>query len=214
VTRDLHVLPSGLWRYRVDRGRAIVGGATSEGGNVYAWCRQVLRLGPDDEVEAALAALPPDGHGLTVLPHLAGERSPGWRGGRRGAISGLRLDTTSVDIVRAALEAVALRLAMVYGLLAPCASADHAVVASGGALSRSRAWTQIIADALGRPVAWSAEPEATSRGAALLALEALGLLPDLAAARQPLGETFTPDRARHARFRDALERQRRFDERI
>jgi len=150
-----------------------VGGATSEGGNVYAWCRQVLRLGRDEEIEAALAALPPDGHGLTVLPHLAGERSPGWRGGRRGAISGLRLDTSGIEIVRAALEAVALRLAAVYGLLVPCASSGTTIVASGGAIGHSRVWTQIIADALGHPVTWSAEPEATSRGAALLALEAL-----------------------------------------
>jgi len=67
---------------------------------------------------------------------------------------------------------------------------------------------------LGCPVTWSGEPEATSRGAAMLALEALGALPDLATARQPLGETFAPNRAHHARFRDALERQRRFDERI
>ena len=37
--------PRGLWRYRLDRRRAMLGGATSEGGNVYAWCRAVLRLG-------------------------------------------------------------------------------------------------------------------------------------------------------------------------
>jgi len=214
VTREEPVPPRGLWRYRVDRSRALVGGATSEGGNVYAWCRQVLRLGRDEEIEAALAALAPDGHGLTVLPHLAGERSPGWRGGRRGAISGLRLDTSGIEIVRAALEAVALRLAAVYGLLVPCASSGHTIVASGGALGHSRVWTQIIADALGHPVTWSAEPEATSRGAALLALEALGVLTDLATARQPLGETFVPDRAHHVRYRDALERQRRLDERV
>lgn len=214
VTRDTPTPPRGLWRYRVDRNRSVVGGATSEGGNVFAWCRQVLRLGSDDEVEAALAALAPDAHGLTVLPHLAGERSPGWRGGRHAVISGLRLDTTALEITRAALEAVALRLALVYGLLAPSASVDHAVMASGGALGHSRTWTQIIADALGHPVTWSAEPEATSRGAALLALEALGIVPDLAAAPPTLGETFTPDRAHHARYRDAIERQRRFDERV
>src|SRR5207249_3082627 len=157
---------------------------------------------------------PQAGRGLTVLRQLAGERSPGWRGGRRGTISGLRLDTSGVEIVRATLEAVALRLAAVYGLLAPCASAGHTIVASGGALGRSRVWTQIIADALGHPVTRSAEPEATSRGAALLALEALGVLTDLATARQPLGETFVPDRARHVRYRDALERQRQLDERV
>jgi len=214
VTQDQSVPPRGLWRYRVDRKHAIVGGATSEGGNIYAWCRQVLRLGSHEELEAALAALPPDGHGLTVLPHLAGERSPGWRDGRHGAISGLRLDTSGVEIVRAALEAVALRLAAVYGLLAPCASGGHTIVASGAALGRSRVWTQIIADAIGRPVTWSVEPEATSRGAALLALRALGVLPDLTSARQALGETFVPQRAHHVRYCEALERQRRLDERV
>ncbi|PYN88707.1 MAG: carbohydrate kinase [Candidatus Rokuibacteriota bacterium] len=208
------VVPRGLWRYRVDRTRAIVGGATSEGGNIYAWCRQVLRLGSDEEVEAALAALPPDGHGLTILPHLAGERSPGWRDGRRGAIAGLRLDTSGLDIVRAALESVALRLAAVYRLLAPCASDGHTIVASGAALGHSRAWTQMIADAIGRPVAWSTEPEATGRGAAVLALEALRALPDLSAARRPTGETFVPQKVHHVRYLEALERQRRLDERV
>ena len=214
VTTHPPVLPPGLWRYRVDRNRAIVGGATSEGGNIYAWCRQVLRLGSDEEIEAALAALPPDAHGLTILPHLAGERAPGWRDGRTGAITGLRLDTSGIDLVRAALESVALRLAAVYRLLAPFASDGHAIVASGAALGHSRVWTQMIADAIGRPVAWSSEPEATSRGAAVLALEALRALPDLAAARRPTGETFVPEKAHHVRYLEALERQRRLDERV
>jgi len=214
VTRDQRPPARGLWRYRVDRKHAIVGGATSEGGNIYAWCRRVLQLGSDEEIEAALAALPPDGHGLTILPHLAGERAPGWRDGRRGAINGLRLGTSAIEIVRAALESVALRLAAVYELLAPCATPRHDVVASGAALGHSRAWTQMIADALGRPITWSVEPEATARGAALLALEALGVLPDLSSARQAAGETFAPDQAHHVRYKEALERQRRLDERV
>jgi gluconokinase len=192
----------------------MVGGATSEGGNVYAWCRDVLRLPADDDaLEAALARRSPDGHGLTVLPFLAGERAPGWRGHRRAVLAGLSLDTGPLDIVRAALEAVALRLALVYDLLAPHAAHDHGIVASGGA-ARSRAWSRILADALGRPVTLSREPEATSRGAALLALEALGVLPDLAVARAPLGDTVEPDPAAHARYRGALERQQRLDQRV
>lgn len=214
VTTRPSMVSRGLWRYRVDGRRAIVGGATSEGGNIYAWCRQVLRLGSDEDVEAALAAVPPDAHGLTILPHLAGERSPGWRGGRTGVIAGLRLDSSSADIVRAALESVALRLAAVYRLLAPSASEGHTIIASGAALGRSRVWTQMIADAIGRPISWSTEPEATSRGAAVLALEALGVLADLSAARRPAGETFVPEKAHHVRYLEALERQRRLDERV
>jgi gluconokinase len=147
-----------------------------------------------------------------VLPFLAGERAPGWRGGRRAAITGLGLDTTALHILRAALEAVALRVALVYELLRPRARTGHEVVASGGMLAVSRAWAQTMADALGQPVTLSREEEATSRGAAVLALEALGRLRDLGAAPAPLGETVRPDRARHARLRLALDRQRRLDD--
>jgi gluconokinase len=203
--------PRGLWRYRLDRRLSLIGGAMSEGGNVYAWCREVLRLPPDAELEAALARLVPDAHGLTVLPFLAGERAPRWRGDRRAVVAGLRLDTTPVAITAAALEAVALRIALVYELLRPLAAPDHVVIASGGALKRSRAWAQMITDALGRPVSLGREEEATSRGAAVLALEALGRLPALSGAPAPLSETLRPDAARHARYRTALERQGALD---
>jgi len=214
VTDAAAAPPRGLWRYRLDARRSVIGGATSEGGNVYAWCREVLRLPDDAAVERALAERAPDGHGLTVLPFLAGERAPGWRGDRRATITGLALGTTALDVTHAALEAVALRLALVYERLAAHARNDHILVASGGAISRSRAWTQMLADALGRAVHWSSEPEATSRGVALLALESLGVLRDRGAARAPLGEVFTPDDAHRARYRAALERHTRLDERV
>jgi gluconokinase len=214
VTESATRPPRGLWRYRLDRRRAVLGGATSEGGNVYAWCREVLRLPDDADVERALENRPADGHRLTVLPFLAGERAPGWRGDRRATITGLSLDTTALDVAHAALEAVALRLALVYDLLAPHAARDHVIVASGGAIHRSRAWTQMLADALGRAIHRSSEREATSRGVALLALEALGALADVAAVQAPLGSVVTPDPARHARYRAALERHKRLDERV
>jgi gluconokinase len=211
ATSSPGAVPRGLWRYRVDRQLSLLGGALSEGGNVYAWCREVLRLPGSTEIDAALADLPVDGHGLTVLPFLAGERAPGWRGDRRGAITGLGLDTTPLDLARAMLEAVALRIALVYALLAPLAAPEHQIVASGGALGRSRVWTQMVADALGRPVGVSRDEEATSRGVALLALSAAGVLRDLAAVPSPVGEVVEPDLARHARYQAALVRQRHLD---
>jgi gluconokinase len=213
VTSEAAPPPRGLWRYRVDRTLYAVGGATSEGGNVFAWCADTLRLPPADDIERAIASMVPV-DSLTVLPFLAGERSPGWRGDRRAAIAGLALDTGPLDILKAMLEAVAFRLALVYELLAPAASPDHAVVASGGAVQNSAAWLQIIADAIGRPIARSTELEATSRGVAVLALHALGALRDLAGAGPALGEPVHPDAARHARYREAIARQVDLDRRL
>ena len=202
--------PAGLWRYRVDARRSLVGGATSEGGNVLAWCRRELVLPTGDGAfESAIAAVPPDGHGLTALPFLAGERSPGWQDDARGLIGGVRLGTTAAEIARALMEAVAYRLALIHERLAPLARPGHALVASGGALLHSDAWIQIVADALGVPLAISPEEEASSRGAALLALAQLGVPPPTPA---PPGRTVAPDMGRHAVYRRAIERQGRLYE--
>src|SRR5204862_6512711 len=106
------------WCYRIDRRRALLGGATSEGGNVYAWMQQTLKLGEPDAIERAVGALPPDGHRLTVLPFLAGERSPGWAGDVRATITGMGLNTTPIEILQAGLEAVAYRFALIFESLA------------------------------------------------------------------------------------------------
>jgi gluconokinase len=69
---------------------------------------------------------------------------------------------------------------------------------------------QIVADVLGRPVSASAEAEASSRGAALLALEALGFLERPLDSLQPaVRRHFEPVAAHTERYRAAGERQRR-----
>ena len=65
----------------------------------------------------------------------------------------------------------------------------------------------MVADALGRPVRRSAEPEASARGAALLALEALGAVARLEDLPAALGEVVEPDPRRSDLYRRALERQ-------
>src|SRR5262249_24652005 len=104
----------GLWRYLLDGRRAVVGGALSEGGNLFAWMEQVLRLAPLQEAERQVTALPPDGHGLTILPYLAGERSLGWHAEARATIAGLSPGTTADELLLAGIEALAYRIAAVY----------------------------------------------------------------------------------------------------
>jgi gluconokinase len=107
---------------------------------------------------------------LTFLPLLAGERSPGWLSDATGAITGLRLSTTPLDLLQAALEGVAHRLALIYEQLTHIANKDAQIVASGGALVASPAWTQMIANALNQPLSITSETELTARGTAILTL--------------------------------------------
>ena len=112
VVKPVERVPAGLWRYLVDADMPLLGGATSEGGNVFQWAMEVLRLDAET-ISAELAKRAPDQHGLTVLPLLAGERSPGWHPDASGAIHGLRRNTSGLDILQAQMEAVALRLSLI-----------------------------------------------------------------------------------------------------
>jgi len=202
-------IPEGLWCYRSDAERFVMGGALSDGGNLIAWLRETLRLPEYEEAEEAIAAMRPDAHGLTFLPLLAGERGPGWTEGASGVIAGLSMGTKPEEILRAAMEAVALRFALVAGILESSLPGERDVIATGGGMLNSPTWRQIMADVLGRPVTVSKVEEASSRGAALLVLEALGEIQDLEKIEAPLGETADPDPARHETYRAALARQGR-----
>jgi len=205
-------VPPGLWAYRVDRHRSLLGGATTEGGNVFAWLRETLKLPDLATVEHELATMPPDGHGLTLLPFLGGERSPGYAAHATAAIVGLRLATQPIEILQAGLESVAYRLALIADLLDDYAANATEIIASGGALLASPTWLQIMADVLGRRVTVSAEAEATSRGVVLLALKALGAITGLDDLPASTGKTYYPDPGRHGHYRAAVERQRRLYE--
>jgi gluconokinase len=197
----------GLWSYRVDRQRVVAGGALSDGGGLLQWLVQALKTDSNDaSLEQQLAALEPDAHGLTILPFWSGERSTGWLAEARGGIFGLSQDTSTVEIIRAALEAIAYRFAAIANALDEIAP-GAAIVATGNALRSSRVWLQIIADVLGRPVRFGGAPEASIRGAALLALEAVGKIANIEAVPVLVDEVFEPDMQRHARYREGLARQ-------
>lgn len=202
-------IPEGLWCYRVDRKRFVLGGALSNGGEVFAWMKRTLILPPDEEIEAELARLAPGAHGLTVMPLFAGERSTKWRGDARAAITGMSLHTRPIDILRASLEAVALRFRNLYDIMVDRLGEPREVVATGGALLRSPAWTQMMADALGRPVVACLEKEASSRGAVLLALERIGAIGHIRELPAETGQVFEPVPEHRQIYEDQLRRQRR-----
>ncbi len=207
-------IPPELWCYRADRKRVVIGGALSDGGSLYRWIRESMLSGEDSEwIEDELDRFDADAHGLTVLPFWSGERSTGWNPDARGAIAGITLQTRPIEILRAALEAVAYRFALIARALEPLAPGASVMVA-GHALSSSPAWVQILADVLGRRLSVSERAEASMRGAALLALEAAGKIPGIEDFSIPVEAVFEPDMTRHARYQVGLERQQRMYKRV
>ncbi len=207
-------LPSELFCYRADLDRVVIGGALSDGGGLYRWMKDTLNLNYDaDELEVKLAAMEPDAHGLTILPFWSGERATGWSTSAKGSIVGLTAQTKPLDILRASMEAVCYRFALLAKALDKLAP-QATIVAAGNALLSSKVWAQMMTDVLGRRMELSGIREASSRGAALLALEAAGKIDSIETVEPEFIVAYEPDMTRHARYAEAIERQQKLYEKL
>ena len=130
----------------------------------------------------------------------------GWNPRTHSILAGMNLSTDAVALAHTMLEAVALRFALAAEALKKQFPEAGEIIASGGALSHSPAWAQMFSDAIGSPITLTLEPEASSRGAALLALQATGYLtndlPDPVFGRQ-----FFPSPAKKERYAQLLQMQ-------
>jgi gluconokinase len=207
-------IPDDLWAYRLDRRRWVVGGALSNGGNALRFLSGNLGLPPGGDWDVILEASGTGDHGLIVLPYLVDERGPQPGKDLGASVIGLRLDTAPEQIARAWLEAIGYRIAGLCERLESHFGARGVPRASGGALHGSHRWLQILSDILGRSIVLPAEREETSRGAAMMALEALGAIPaDNLSAPRAAAE-FRPDEVQHDRHKRAMQRHRDFESRM
>ncbi|HYK85522.1 MAG TPA: gluconokinase [Ktedonobacteraceae bacterium] len=210
VSPDQVVPPPGLWLYLLDANRALLGGALSEGGNMFAWMEQTLKLPSLKDAEPLVSNLTPDGHGLTILPFISGERSLGWHAEARAVVSGIQTHTSPAALLRAAMESLAYQIGAVYTALRSALNMGEKtpnVIGSGGALLSSPTLQHIVADTLRAPIKLSREHEASARGVALLALSAMGVLPDIGKISPDLGDTIQPDPQQGDIYQKAAARQ-------
>lgn len=194
--------PTGLFCYRVDANRYLVGGAISNAGNLRAWCLKELQTGDTASLESALAARPGPDHGLTVLPCWTAERAPTWNEELRGSILGITQNTTGLDLFQAITEATYQRIAQIADQLEANTGETPKFLVSGG-IQHSQTALQRLADILDQPLYANPEPEASIRGAAVYAMEKLNL------AIKPLPETqpLLPRKEIADRYREARIKQ-------
>jgi len=142
-----------------------------------------------------------------VLPALSGIGAPWWRPAVRAVVAGLTAGARPAHIARAALEAIAWRVADIVEVIAEESPVE--VLRVDGGLTRDPLLCQLQADFTGTPVERGAV-DATATGAAALAAVGAGLRPSTAAIAEhiPRGERFEPRRddawrkAAHAEWRD------------
>jgi xylulokinase len=111
---------------------------------------------------------------LTMVPSLAGERTPSWNDGARGLIDGIDLATDGIDLMLAAMEGNAFALSQDIATLQARGFAIRQVISTGGGAA-SHAWLSIKSDVLGLPILQPASGHGAAQGAAALAGLALGI---------------------------------------
>jgi gluconokinase len=201
-----------LFCYALTPGRWLAGGAISNGGVVLQWAGAALAPDLGEHAEDRLLALaediPAGSEGLIMLPYLLSERAPLWGAPTHGAYVGLARHHRRGHLVRAALEGVCQQLALVLASLRDAGNDVRELRATGG-FARSALWRQMLADVLDSPIGFPAAHEGSAFGAALLGMEALGMVEsiDVAAGLVTVDEVVAPDpqaAAAYARMRPAF----------
>ncbi len=186
-------------------------------GSAINWLIDDMGMLKSPDESDTLAGQCEDTGDVYFVPALMGLGSPVWDFGARGAFFGITGGTTKAQMVRAVLEGIAHR-----GVdLAEAAQIDTGFTIDSirvdGGMSRNSIFVQSLADLSGRSIQVSAETEATTLGAGLLAGMAVGIWRDtdeLASIYKPtleiqpvIGES---DRlARRVRFTEARNRASR-----
>jgi xylulokinase len=154
-------------------------GGTLSGG-AHTWFRKAFAAEARSEpsfstLDAEASSLPPGSERLLFLPQLQGDRTPSWNTSARGAYIGVEPSHGRGHLWRALLEGVALGFVECQATLQEAGVVIRNVVATDGG-GQSSLFRQILADALGVPVAYAEDAGGTIRGAAILAALGSGVI--------------------------------------
>jgi glycerol kinase len=204
------LLPTIAWRVDGRIEWAIDGGVFTAGA-LLEWLSRDLGLAGDPAALVASAAEVDDAGGVRVLPALAGVGAPWWKPDARGVIAGLTAAARPAHLARAALEAIAWRVADVLSAIRESVPLDALRV--DGGLTRDRGLLQLQADAAGIAVQRGAV-DGSAAGAAALAAVGAGLWDSTLEIGECIhaGEKVEPRREQawreraHAQWRDFVER--------
>ena len=181
-------IPPGLWCYRIDSTRCLLGGALNDVGRAISWLQDTLDLEGHDLDE--IAGTPVSTTTPGVLPFLTGERSTGWAGSARTAFVDVSAATDAAGMARGMMEGIAASYRRVADELEEAAKDVEHIVAAGSATQDLPSWLQILSDYLDKPVVHQVMKRSTARGTALLMLESLA--PNVERAVNDPAGTYSP----------------------
>ena len=181
------------------------------GGSSFRWIRETLcRDLPAENIYHRMASLadkvPIGSHGLIFNPSLAGGTSQDESVNIQGAFLNITLSTTREDMIRAAMEGIAMNLQMsIEYLKEQTHVADEILFCGGG--SKSDVWMQMFAEIFDMEIIKSnIDQDAASVGAAAICARAMNVWKDYSKIKElhKIEKRFSPNPANAEKYRQLL----------
>jgi len=160
-----HAVPN-TWHYET---------ATLSAGLSLKWLRDTLS--PNEsygEMADQASTVSPGSEGLIFHPYLLGERTPLMDPAARASFTGLTLRHGKEHLVRAVMEGVVMSLKQGFDIIEELGVHSEHIILSGGG-TRHPLWMHLVADIFKEEVIVSKTPEASAKGAAILAGVGIGV---------------------------------------
>jgi gluconokinase len=183
----------------------VVGGPTNNGLNVLKWYAENFLQRPIRSAgdimwflhEAAKA--PVGAQRLLFLPYMHGERAPVWDAAARGVFFGVSAEHGHSHFMRAMVEGINYTIYQIAQSVEEAVGDSKRILASGGFINAG-IWLQWLSNLFGKSITVTSTADASTTGAALLGLQALGIMqgqfPHTSFVR--VQEQFHPDMSAHA----------------
>lgn len=147
---DQPVIHDTLWTTAgVETGSLTLAAGMATSGSLTGWLQRLCGETDFEQLKAEAAQSPPGAHGLLLLPHFAGERTPLLDPDARGLITGLTLSHTRGDVYRAGYEGIGYGMRQIMELLTGTGETTERMIAVGGG-TLAPLWLQIVSDITGR----------------------------------------------------------------
>lgn len=199
-----------LFNYVLDESTYISGGPINNGGIVIKWLlKTFLNVenieNPDvkdyENLFNNINSVPPGSDGLIFLPYLLGERAPVWDAKASALFFGIHYRHTQNHFLRAAVEGICFAIKDILEPIEKKYGTINQLNISGGFIN-SPVWMQMMSDITGKKLCLIEKDDASSLGAAMLAMKQLKLIKSYEQLKPETKLTISPDK-KNAKIYDA-----------
>ena len=118
-----------------------------------------------------LSGIPAGSHGCIALPYFQGRSTPDWNSEATASFSGITLNTSREDMLKALLESICMEIGNNIASFEKYVPLERILI--NGGLSKSEAFNRMQADIYGKPVVRMDNAESTAIGALMVAAVAM-----------------------------------------